>query len=86
MSGSKPIALFIEPIGKGEYLDEGCLKANKLIYYDRLFKQKGFNILKEGRFIWNDLDEQFEHYTHTDKYPKMITFNRTYYWIISSHE
>jgi hypothetical protein len=59
MSGSQPISLFIEPIGKGELLDEDRLKANKLIYYEKLFKKKGLNILKEGRFIWNDENEMF---------------------------
>ena len=36
--GTKPIALFIEPIGQGEYLGYGDLKAEKKCYYDRLFK------------------------------------------------
>ena len=63
----KAIALFIEPIGKDEYLDEGRLKANKKAYYDNLFKAKGLKTIKEGRFIWNDVDTEFEHYTSTNK-------------------
>ena len=86
MSGSKPISLFIEPVGKGELLYEDRLKANKLIYYNRLFKKKGLHILKEGRFIWNDIDQKYQHYTHTDKDPNTIMFNRTYYWIVSAHK
>lgn len=56
-SGSKPITLFIEPVGNNEELDEGRLIAYKKNYYDKLFKKKGLNILKEGRFLWNDNDE-----------------------------
>ena len=35
---AKAIALFIEPVGRGEYLDYNRLKANKKAYYDHLFK------------------------------------------------
>ena len=37
---TKSLALFIEPIGKGEDLDNNTLKANKKEYYDKLFKNK----------------------------------------------
>ena len=54
LSASNTISLFIEPVGKGEYLDSNRLKANGKAYYDHLFKDKGLKIIKEGRFIWND--------------------------------
>ena len=47
-----------------------------------MFKQKGVKIIKEGRFIWNDPDKEFEHYTSTDWMKKTVQFNRTYYWIV----
>ena len=50
--GTKPIALFIEPVGKNELLDSGQLTAYKKVYYDRLFKDMGLKVLKEGRLLW----------------------------------
>ena len=66
VNDTQSIALFIEPIGRGEYLDDNRLKANKKCYYDTLFKKAGLKIIKEGRFIWNDVDHEFEHYANTD--------------------
>ena len=80
---TKSVALFIEPVGKGEYLDNNTLKANKKVYYDKLFKDKGLQVKKEGRFVWNDVEHEYEHYTHTDWAKQTVTFNRTYYWIVS---
>ena len=77
------MALFIEPIGRGEYLDCERLKANKKSYYDHLFSDKGLKILKEGKFVWNDADHEFEHYTSTDVDYTVVKYNRTYYWIVS---
>ena len=50
--GTKPIALFIEPVGKNDELDSGQLTGHKRVYYDRLFKEMGLKVLKEGRFLW----------------------------------
>jgi hypothetical protein len=47
-------------------LDTNRLKANKKVYYDRLFRQVGLKVVKEGRFIWNDIDTEFEHYSSSD--------------------
>ena len=65
-NSTNSIALFIEPVGQGESLDNNKLKANKKVYYDRLFQEKGLTIRKEGRFIWNEIEEEYEHYEHTD--------------------
>lgn len=65
------IALFIEPIGKGEFLDNNQLKANKKCYYDRLFEKIGLKTIKEGRFIWNE-EEVFEHYNQTDSMTQTV--------------
>ena len=77
------VALFIEPIGKGELLDSEKLSAKKKSYYDKLFKENSLEIIEEGRFIWNDPDQEFEHYTTTDGNTVPVYFNRTYYWIVS---
>ena len=77
------IALFIEPIGKGEMIDSGKLKTNTKAYYDNLFKHKGFKIIKEGKFIWIKADDVYEHYTHTESIPVYISFHSTYFWIVS---
>ena len=66
LNQSQGVALIIEPVGKGEYLDTNRLKANKKVYYDRLFRQVGLKVVKEGRFIWNDIDTEFEHYSSSD--------------------
>ena len=60
--GTEPIALFIEPIGKGERLDGGSLKADKKEYYDKLFRDNDLEVFKHGRFIWNDPEHKYEHY------------------------
>ena len=77
------IALFIEPIGTGEFLYDGNLKANKRVYYDNLFQTKGLKVIKEGRFLWHDADKKYRHYTQTDSNRVVFEFNRTYYWIVS---
>ena len=77
------MALFIEPIGIGEYVDGGKLKANKKVYYDKLFKKKGLKTIKEGRFTWHKIDEEFEHYTSTDWQKFTVPFNRAYFWVVS---
>ena len=82
-NSSQSIALFIEAVGKGDLLDENKLTAYKKSYYDKLFKHKGLTIIKHGRFLWNDPDEKFEHYTQTDSIPVTVNFNRTCYWIVS---
>ena len=58
--------MFIEPIDYGDKLDDDRLIANKKVYYDNLFKERGLEIKKEGRFIWNDVEEDFEHYKSND--------------------
>ena len=73
----------IEPLGRGEYCDDYTLKANKKVYYDRLFKQIGLRTIKEGRFIWNDYDQEFEHFESNENENRKIWYNRTYYWIVS---
>lgn len=80
---TKSVALFIESIGKGEIMDNGTYKAFSKVHYDKLFKQQGMKINKEGRYSWNEDDKMFEHYTHTDTDQKSVQFNRTYFWIVS---
>ena len=80
---TESIALFIEPIGKGEFLDNNRLKAYKKVYYDNLFKEKGIEIKKEGRFIWNEVEEEFEHYSSNDLNKNTVQYNRTYFWIVA---
>ena len=75
--------MFIEPIGTGEMLDNGQLKAYKKSYYDDLFKKNGLEVIKDGRFVWNNPDHEFEHYMTTDCNTVTVKFNRTYYWILS---
>ena len=81
--GSKSIALFIEPVGYGDLLDDDRLTAHKKSYYDTLFKKKDMKIISEGRFVWNNTEHEFEHYTTTDSKRVPIYFNRTCYWIVS---
>ena len=50
VSDLKSTALLIESIGKGEILDNGTYKAFTKIYYDKLFKNRGLKVFKEGRF------------------------------------
>ena len=62
----KGIALLIEPIGNGDKCDSDRLTAYKKVYYDRLFKHVGLKVIKEGRFIWNNKQHEFELYYSTD--------------------
>ena len=70
--GDKPVALFIEPVGKDDQCDEGNLVAHRKVFYDRLFKEYGLKVLKEGRFLWHSTDKEFEHYLHTQSKPRTV--------------